>query len=357
MADVVAPLSRSHRTLVDLAQRPTRAFKYAVPHVLLSRLGRSNDDFDSFISGQCDIAQRMAIDLPPCARLERHWILTTWRESAEQGSMFDLQGTVAELPFDVLGASREDTYALTHILFYLSDFGRRPVLGLTRDRGAILADVQACLARFLDAEDYDLCGELLMAWPELRAPWDPVPAFCFRVLASVEDAVGVLPCGNVDYARSSSMASAARERYTRATAYHTAYVMGFLCALTLRRGTPALHSGVSCLPGRVWPELLDLVDPVRGHWLPVFEALPDCDKPSLTTFLADTAVVQAIAKRDYARVSKVLAVADQGGVWGPLQSAAAEQLLSLGAAMDLASSSSTSGARIAAESTGGPAAV
>lgn len=115
------------------------------------------------------------------------------------------------------------------------------------------------------------------------------------------------------------MPPAARERYTRATAYHTAYVMGFLCALMLRRGAPALHPEVPCLPGRVWPELLDLVDPARGHWLSVFEALSDSDKHSLTAFLADTAVVQAIAGRDYARVSKVLAVADQGGVSGPLQ--------------------------------------
>ena len=345
LADVVAPLCRSRGTLVDLAQRPARAFKYAVPHVLLSRLGRNNDDFDTFISRQCDMAQQMAIDLPPCARLERHWIDQTWREPAHHTCTPDLQGTVAELPFDILGASREDTYALTHILFYLSDFGRHPVPGLPRGRGAILADVQACLARQLDAEDYDLCGELLMAWPQLRAPWDPVPAFCFRVLASLEDAVGVLPCGNVDYTRSSSMAPEARQRYARATAYHTAYVMGFLCAVTLRHGAPPLHAEVPSPSPLVWPELLDLVDPGRGHWLPIFQELPDTEKSALTALVADTAVVQAVAQRDYSRAGKVLALADQGGVWGPLQSAAAERLLSLGVAMDLFTANSRSAAK------------
>ena len=345
LADVLAPLCRSRRTLVDLAQRPARAFKYAVPHVLLNRLGRHNDDFDAFIARQCDMAQQMADDLPPCARLERHWIGQMWREDAARPSMPHLQGTVAEQPFDVLGASREDTYALTHILFYLSDFGRQPVPGLPRGRRAVLADVQACLARYLDAEDYDLCGELLMAWPQLRAPWDPVAAFCFRVLAGVEDFVGVLPCGNVDYTRSSSMAPAARQRYARATAYHTAYVMGFLCAVALRHGAPPLHAQISSPSPLVWPELLDLVNPGRGHWLPIFQELPVGEKPALTELVADTALVQAVAQRDYPRVGKALALADQGGVWGPLQSATAGRLVSLGVASGLSAPSSRSAAQ------------
>lgn len=358
LADVLAPWCRSRGTLVDLAQRPARAFQYAVPHVLLSRLGRTNVDFDEFIARQCDLAQQMAIDLPPCARLERRWIDRTWRDDrGPHPSVSDLQGTVAELPFDVLGASREDTYGLTHILFYLSDFGRHPVPRLPRGRGPILADVQACLARCLDAEDYDLCAELLMAWPQLRAPWDPVPAFCFRVLASVEDAVGVLPCGNVDYTRASSMASAARQRYVRATAYHTAYVMGFLCAVALRHGGPPLYADAPSASPPLWPELLDLVNPARGHWLPIFLELPDTQKSALTQLVADTAVVQAVAQRDYPRVGKALALADRGGVWGPLQSAAAERLLSLGVAMDLSTSRSRSAAQdTARQPSGEPAA-
>lgn len=344
LADVIAPLCRSRGTLVDLALRPTRAFKYAVPHVLLSRLGRTDDDFDAFLSRQCDSAQQKAIDLSPCARLERQWLIQTWHRRSPSQSRTDLVGTVADLPFDVLGASRDDLYALTHILFYLSDFGRQPSPGVPRGNGAVLADVQACLARCLDAEDYDLCGELLMAWPELRAPWDPVPAFCFRVLAGVEDAVGVLPCGNMDHKRSSAMAPAARRRYARAIAYHTAYVMGFLCAVALRHGAPPLRAAPLPAP-LVWPELLDLVNPRRGHWLPIFQSLPDTQKSTLTGFVADTAVVQAVGQCDYRRLGKVLALADQGGVWGPLQSAAAERLLSLGVAMDLSTHDLTSATR------------
>ena len=91
-------------------------------------------------------------------------------------------------------------------------------------------DVGSLLAGYMDAEDYDLAGELLLAWPLMGAPWSPSAAFAFRVLASIEDQVGVLPCGNVNLAHLAQLEGEERARYALGTAYHTAYVMGFLCA-------------------------------------------------------------------------------------------------------------------------------
>ena len=101
----------------------------------------------------------------------------------------------------------------------------------------ILTEAAALLARYMDAEDYDLSGEIAARLAVQRARHGvPAAAFAFRVLASVEDQAGVLPCGNINLARLAKLEGEARARYALATAYHTAYVMGFLCAASLRPG-------------------------------------------------------------------------------------------------------------------------
>ena len=61
-----------------------------------------------------------------------------------------------------------------------------------------------------------------------------VPHFGFRVLAGAEDSTGILPCGNTKADRLGRLQGEERVRYAFGTAYHTAYVMGFLCAASLR---------------------------------------------------------------------------------------------------------------------------
>jgi len=332
------PLCRSPRALADAALQPQRAFKYAIPHLLVTALGHPDERFDTFISAQCALALGMAADLEPVARMERQWVMTTWEAQAAVapgGTRLDLRGTALERPLDVLTTAREDAYALTHMLFYVSDFARRSCPALSRARTSVLADVRSLLVRYVRLEDYDLAGELLMAWPELRAEWDPVSAFCFRVLADVEDRAGLLPCGNVDRDRAAGLNPAESRRYLTATAYHTAFVMGFCCAAALRVGPPPLRLPQSS-PTEVWQELYELVDHRRGHWQPVFSALTDAERSSLAPMLADMAIVDAMERRDYASCATVLSLAARGGVDGPLQRRARSVLGALSRAVELA---------------------
>ena len=230
------PLVRSQRALADLALNPDQAFRRSVPHVLLTALGHRDEAFDGFAADQCARVLSHAVDQPATVLAERRWITTVWDRPLPAVPSPD-SGTVLTHPFDLLVGSREDPYGLTHLLFYVTDFGRSAAAELGRPAAAILADVEALVVRYLDQGDYDLVGELLMAWPQLRQEWSPVAAFAFRVLAHVEDEVGVLPCGNVDPERLAGLVGAERTRYARAASYHTALVMGFLCAVGLRRDT------------------------------------------------------------------------------------------------------------------------
>ncbi len=338
VAERLVPLCRSSRALADASLRPQRAFKYAIPHALLTALGYPDERFDEFLVGQCGVARSMAADLPPVAGMERQWVMAKHEPGGGDGARrLDVRGTALERPLDVLTLEREDAYALTHSLFYVSDFGRSPSTSLLRPRASVLDEVRTLLVRYLRLEDYDLSGELLMAWPELAVGWDPVASFCFGVLAEVEDTVGILPCGNLDHRRVAALGAVEARRYTLATAYHTAYVMGFTCAAALRAGSPERHAAPLVQPHhRVWPQLYDLVDHGRGHWQTAFETLGEAEKALLSPMLADMATYDAMESRDYRRAGTVLEAAATAGVEGPLQRRTRAVIATLGRAVELA---------------------
>lgn len=79
---------------------------------------------------------------------------------------------------------------------------------------------------------------MLVAWPVLNADWDESASLAFTVLARVEDEVGIPPSLVLDRAEYERQPVTARKSYVAAVAYHTAYVMGLLCAVILSRFAP-----------------------------------------------------------------------------------------------------------------------
>ena len=310
LAQLLAPHARSERVLVDIALHPALAFKFAVPHILLTKLGYSDAGFDDFLRCCASSQTGNAQDRPPSSSLERRWIRSLWNgPDSGLGPRARLRQSMLNWPVDILGGLRTDAYAFTHLVMYYTDFGfRKP--RLPRSRPAILMDVGSLLARYMDAEDYDLAGELLLAWPLMGAPWSPSAAFAFRVLASIEDQVGVLPCGNVNLAHLAQLEGEERARYALGTAYHTAYVMGFLCAASLRpgRAPPVTIAGpqfdATCLS-----RLMRHFDDDRGHWRPEFLSLAEREQRALIPFVLDVAIMQNCRRRDYQAVSTILSLA------------------------------------------------
>ena len=337
LARQVAPLVRSPRALADMALNPDQVFRRAVPHVLLTALGHRDDAFDDFAADRCARVLSHAVDQPATVLAERRWIARVWGRPLpavpDTGS-----GTVLTHPFDLLVGSREDPYGLTHLLFYVTDFGRAAPVELGRPPDAVLADVEALVIRYLDHGDYDLVGELLMAWPQLRAEWSPVAAFAFRVLARVEDEVGLLPCGNVDPERLATLAGAERTRYARAASYHTALVMGFLCAVGLRcnAAPPTALTGPE-YPAAAWQTFRAMLDDHPGDWLPVFDRCDEAEKRTLAPMLCGLVITQALRQQDFAALHDAVAAARRFALPPhPLQTAGVEALRALGTAMEVA---------------------
>jgi hypothetical protein len=178
-------------------------------------------------------------------------------------------------------------------------------------------------------------GELLMAWPQLHEQWSSVAAFAFGVLAHVEDEVGLLPCGNIDPERLAGLEGAARTRYARAASYHTAFVMGFLCAVTLRAGTsPPTAVAGPAYPDDAWRAFRALVDHHPGDWLPVFDSRREAERRRLAPMLCGLVITQAMRQQDFAALHDAVKEAQRFGLpVQPLQTAAVDLLRMLSTAL------------------------
>src|SRR5919108_1200293 len=328
LARTLAPLARSKRIMLSMVLHPSACVELAVPHILLSKLGFEDAVCDDLL-GLCLKSQAsQGHERAPFASLERRWILALWN-GVEPGRdwQIELEQSVLKWPIDLLGGLKEDAYALTHLLMYCSDFGLE-VKGLPRPRVAVLADARSLLARCLDEEDYDLAAEVLMIWPQLGAPWCASSTFAFRVLMNVEDQVGVLPSVRTKIERLNELTGEERTRYAFATAYHTALVMGLLCALALRReGAPPAR-----LPGPtsekvLVDELSSFIGTDQGHWQPLFASLPHSERLTLAPLLLDIALAQRFRRHDYEAANQLLDIADKYGMeQSPLYLQASEML-------------------------------
>jgi hypothetical protein len=310
LARDLSPLVRSDRVSLDIVLHPALAYKFVVPHVLLTQLGFPDKVFDAFLRSCLASEVTNCRDLPPSAAVEKKWVSSLWNGgNGASISHEDLDNSVLHWPLDLIGGMRDDAYAFTHLLMYCSNFGYRTP-PLPRSRSALVEDAASLLVRYIDLEDYDLAGEVLLTWPFTRTPWSASAAFIFRVLTSVEDQVGILPCGNINPKRLAQLADKNRARYALGTAYHTAYVMGFVCAASLRAGRipPSRITGNKYAPACL-ERLFDYIREDQGHWQPIFRSLSPIEQLALTSFILDMTVMQSCRAHDYQATSEILALA------------------------------------------------
>jgi hypothetical protein len=339
IAELLAPPARSSQTLLSMALHPALCLGLAIPHILLSKLGYADLRVDDFLRSCLASQARNGRERPPFGSLEEQWIESVWTDTGPGPAWYrQLHNSVLTRPLDILGGLRDDGYAFTHVLMYVTDFGFRSGY-LPRERCVILDEASSLLAKALDDEDYDLAGELLLTWPSIGAPWSAAPAFAFRVLTSVEDHAGVLPSGTTKLDRLNQLEGKEKARYALATAYHTVYVMGFLCASSLRAGRapPARIAGPR-FDERLVNRLLAVLDQDQGHWQPQLAELSETERNALCPFLLDLALVQKCRKRDYQAMSELLTSAYQCGLArSPLCGQSAELLERLAAYWSFAS--------------------
>jgi hypothetical protein len=301
----VAPSTRTEAVLLRAALQPSLAEGLSVAHVLLRALGYVDLHADAVFTEAIAAEGARRPELPPYGVLEKLWIRELWDQPQDQAAWDDALGKscLASSP-DAVGGIREDAYAFTHALMYVTDFGaqRRP---LPRSGSDLTADATALLAVSIERADYDLAGEVLMTWPLVGEPWSPAALFALAVLARAEDSAGLLPGGTTDPDRLRALSGAERRDYALGTAYHTAFVMGMLCAVALRPGRepgraslPSTVAAPSCVPPFAQVDRPEIASSITG--------LSGSELAGVWPFLVDLEIAGAIRSRTYAHLADVL---------------------------------------------------
>jgi len=313
VAHLLVPYAQNERVVHGLCLNPSLAYEYAFAHVCLKHVGYPDPRFDHLLTESVNGGKENGPERLPHRMLEQHWLSRLWKPLAPQDRAERVllkQSSLAK-PLNVCVASRDDIYAFTHALMYHTDLGGR-VANLPCPTRMVLASAEAAVARCLDEQDYDLCGEVLLTWPYLRRSWGPTATFAFQVLARVEDEVGFLPAPltRIDHYR--TLEGKVQTQYMLATIYHTVYVMGLLCAAVLQ---PPQTPPVLVLPRRatgIASILLSFLDDQDGnppHWRADFEQLPRRTQDTLAPMLLTIALRRAVKHADLYLVRRLLETA------------------------------------------------
>jgi hypothetical protein len=334
VAERLVPHARSDRILLKICALPALAWEYAQAHVCLTRLGYADPRFDAALRMVEKSQARRGHERPPHRVLEQARAREGWSSGAGRRTRRPAPGAVRDSvlcrPMDLLSGTRDDIYAFTHALMYVTDFNLRP-WRLPRGRSVILDEAEVVLARCLDEEDYDLAGEVLLGWPLTGQSWSPAGAFGFRVLARVEDQAGFLPSPGTRLERLHTLQGVERTRYFLGTAYHTAYVMGLLCATALQpgRAPPTAIRTVRAPRGisRMLLKRLD-ADGRRPHWRQEAQRLTEAERESLASMLLAIGLYRAASQRDFCLLHELLLMARDAGLTNTPSASQAAELLS-----------------------------
>jgi hypothetical protein len=312
VAKLIVCHARSDNVLAGICLEPGLARDHALAHTILGRLGFPDEETDHLLAESLLMGPDFGPERPPHRLLEQEWHARLWGRSADPLAPDPELPARSMLgrPLDVLASTRDDIYALTHAVMYMSDLGeQRPPL--PRPAAAIAADADAALAYSLDCDDFDLTGEILLTWPMLRLPWSAAASFAFGLLASLEDDLGFLPGPSFDPARYKSSEGCEHSNYALVSSYHTDYVWGFLCAAALRPG---------CAPLAAVPEVhrsdhateaimrLD-TDGTTPRWRRAAGCLPGPQRDAIAPLLVTSLLRRAARAGNLGTIEGVLQVA------------------------------------------------
>ena len=333
LARLLIPHARGPRIRMGLCYKPALALDYAQAHGCLRRIGYPDPGFDALLRATMQSQAFAVRERTPYRALEQHWVSELCGIEVPPSTSNAAMASMSALgrPLDLLGSSREDLYAFTHALMYLTDshLSRKR---LPRRRTDVLLEAEAALTSCLDDQDYDLAGEVLLAWPLIGARWSAVATFGFQTLAFVEDEAGFLPSAGTKLKHLDKLHGKQRSNCLLASAYHTIYVMGLLCAASLApgRSPPRRLRGQSTLSSKAVDEFYASLNSLGGnqpHWSLAYTRLALPERCTLAGFLFSVALIRAVRAHDLAKVHELLHRAAAAKLAnGPLWSQGAELL-------------------------------
>ena len=312
LAPIVHQYARSKKTATDICLHPALALEYAQAHICLVRMGYPDERFDELLHKSLAASAHQGKERPPHRVLEQYWIRQSWESRHSPDDAYEVAFRYAALakPMDLIHGTTDDFYAFTHALMYITDFSTVRQQ-LPRSNATLAAEADAILARCMWENDHDLAGEVLLTWPLTAMPFSPAASFVFHYLSGLEDETGFLPLEAAHQQVHDQMEITEQKKYRFATGYHTAYVMGLLCAVTIQSGSLSSqqpkenktfeHSAREIMP------FLETSD-TTPRWLADLRSLPEAEQDALSSWLLELALVKAARTHQYDHVYTLLSL-------------------------------------------------
>ncbi|MFF7635861.1 DUF6895 family protein [Kitasatospora sp. NPDC008050] len=255
---------RAQRVRYVMARHPQTVTSLGAGHLHLSALGYPDAGMDRLVANAVRTGEVGAHGCSPFRRMEQQWIFRQLA-SGPLGEIFSGLITPWDLdtPFissDMVGiySNRDDCYALTHALMYVTDFGQDEIPGITPEDLRSSIGSAACLA--LAISDFDILGELQLADAVVPGTASGAVQCGWALRTHVLHKQGFLPgptFRDEDYER---QPAAGRDAYRFLHQYHVAYVDALLCATVLARNEEWLSPGENATPAVPSPDALRIVD-------------------------------------------------------------------------------------------------
>ena len=237
---LLIPLLRSERHRALLMRVPHTAAALGIGHGILTRLGARDPSFDMLIrralaSGHVDTTERL-----PYRALDLCWMKTFLNDTSPPAADQLLPHSILAGAPHPIYLSAPDTYALTHSIMYVTDFGARGPLDSINVRRLSYA-VDAALAYHLVSDNIDLLGELLMCSAMLDRTWSPYARLGWRLMWDIWERMRVLPGPTFDTTEFRALQGGQATTYALRHIYHTNYVGGILIAMLLQESREPSH--------------------------------------------------------------------------------------------------------------------
>ncbi len=276
-----------------LRRFPQTAPTLGVGYVLLFQMGYANSTIEYLLRAAVSNGYAMLSERSTFRMMDLRWTF----------GLLDpvLVDPIADLlPLTTLAASphpiytmNEDEYAITHAIFYLTDFGcRQSATDLPFDSSDLLDPYMMWNAVQLDL---DLLGEFIIAALALDMPHTPAYRFAWDVLDRAWTEQHRLAGPEFSPGRLAELDGQEAEAYEFSQNYHTIFVGGILCAVALqgRTCTPAPKQTPPVEPTALGQRCMDAVQRCTLQRQANYE-LPVVPKEDLPEWM----VAQLLSSRD-----------------------------------------------------------
>jgi len=221
---IVTTFACSERNKSLILRLPQLSASLGIPYIVLSRLGIKDAELDGIIANSLFSDTVNAIERVPFRDMDLRWIRYVYTEDTtylEETENF-LDNSILGGKATALHMQREDFYALTHCIMYLSDFGSKTISGLDVNSMEIL--ITECIKVNLLEMDFDLIAELLLCLSYVSDDLTYASELSLQFSVSAWSKLGFLPSRSFDPETFKGLKGSEKAAYSFSTIYHTLYV-------------------------------------------------------------------------------------------------------------------------------------